>query len=80
MTRHLQAIGVTLAFALASTVLAQTQEKEKAPTAVTPLKVQVVIARYQGDKKLSSMSSLKPTPPGNVIAPVVQSGPVIIMR
>ena len=58
MTRHLQAIGVTLAFALASTVLAQTQEKEKAPTAVTPLKVQVVIARYQGEKKISSMPYL----------------------
>ena len=27
-----------------------------------------------------TMSSLNPTPPGNFIAPVVQSGPVIIIR
>jgi type II secretory pathway component GspD/PulD (secretin) len=34
------------------------QEKEKTPTAVTPLKVQVVVARYQGEKKISSMPYL----------------------
>jgi type II secretory pathway component GspD/PulD (secretin) len=58
VTRHLQAIGITLAFTLAPTALAQTQEKEKAPAVVTPLKVQVVITRYQGDKKISSMPYL----------------------
>lgn len=58
MTRHLQMIGFVFVFALASTVLARTQEKEKAPTTVTPLKVQVVITRYQGEKKISSMPYL----------------------
>ena len=68
MSKHLQTIAFVFAFALASTALASTQEKEKdkkpAPASgepamqaasVTPLKVQVVIGRYQGDKKISSM-------------------------
>ena len=58
MTRHLQTIGFVLVFAVGSTVLAQGQDKEKAPAPVTPLKVQVVIARYQGEKKISSMPYL----------------------
>jgi len=58
VTRHVQMIGLVFVVALASTVLVRTQEKEKAPTAVTPLKVQVVITRYQGEKKISSMPYL----------------------
>lgn len=65
MIKHLQTIAFVFAFALASTAIARTQEKDKAPAPapkaaatpvnVTPLKVQVVIARYQGEKKISSM-------------------------
>jgi type II secretory pathway component GspD/PulD (secretin) len=68
VTRDLKTLAFVLAFALASTAVVSTQEKEKIPTPaaapkastpapmnVTPLKVQVVIARYQGEKKLSSM-------------------------
>jgi type II/III secretion system protein len=67
VTRHLQTLAFVFALALASTAVASTQEKEKVPPAapqralmptplnVTPLKVQVVIGRYQGEKKLSSM-------------------------
>jgi hypothetical protein len=60
----LQTLAFVLAFALAATTVASGQEKEKektpapAPKAsapVTALKVQVVIGRYQGDKKISSM-------------------------
>ena len=67
MTKHLQRLAFVFAFALASTAIASTQEKEKdKPAAPAPkpavsavnatlLKVQVVIGRYQGDKKISSM-------------------------
>ena len=67
MTKHLQTLAFVFAFALASTAIASTQEKEKPsppppqkastpmPLNVTPLKVQVVIGRYQGEKKISSM-------------------------
>jgi type II secretory pathway component GspD/PulD (secretin) len=48
----LQKLSVA-ALILGSTVVAHAQDKEaKAPT---PLKVQVVVARYEGDKKISSM-------------------------
>jgi hypothetical protein len=58
--------ALAFAFAVASTALTSAQEKEKPsapppkaspamPLNVTPLKVQVVIARYQGEKKISSM-------------------------
>jgi type II/III secretion system protein len=62
-----QTLAFVFVFALASTALVRTQEKDKtpppapapkaaaAPATFTPLKVQVVIARYQADKKLSSM-------------------------
>jgi hypothetical protein len=65
--KHLQTLAFVFAFALASTAIASTQEKEKTsrptpqqpstpmPLNVTPLKVQVVIGRYQGEKKISSM-------------------------
>ena len=66
MTKSLQTFAIVCAFTLGSTAIARTQEKPAAPVVkipvvqqtpppVTPLKVQVVIARYQGEKKLSSM-------------------------
>jgi hypothetical protein len=42
-------------FALCSTGVALSQETSAPVRAVTPLKVQVVIARYQGEKKVSSL-------------------------
>jgi len=41
-------------FALASTAPLRAQEKPAAPV-VTPLKIQVTISRYQGEKKISSL-------------------------
>jgi len=65
VTKMLQILSIVLAFALSATAPAAAQEKEnKAPSAParatvpvnpTPLKVQVVIGRYQGEKKLASM-------------------------
>lgn len=67
MTKTLQTLALVFTFALGSTALVRTQDKpaappvvtvptvRRAPEPVTPLKVQVVIARYQGEKKLSSM-------------------------
>ena len=61
MTKHLQTIALVFAFALASSVIVRSQEKpapaapKPAPAAVTPLKVQVVVSRFQGEKKLSSL-------------------------
>ena len=54
MTKHLIAIVLTGLAAGATTVA---QEKPPAPPVpeATPLKVQVTISRFQGDKKLSSM-------------------------
>ena len=61
MTKHLQTIALIFAFALASSVIVRSQEKpapaapKPAPVAVTPLKVSVVVSRFQGEKKLSSL-------------------------
>ncbi len=64
MTKPLQTLALMFAFALASTTLVFTQDKDKEKTTApvvkqlpnaTPLKVQVVIGRYQGEKKISSM-------------------------
>ena len=61
MTKHLQMIALVFAFALASSVIVRTQEKpappapKPAPATVTPLKVSVVVSRFQGEKKLSSL-------------------------
>ena len=62
MTRHLQAIALVFAFALASSVIVRSQEKpappaaaKPAPAAAMPLKVQIVVSRFQGEKKLSSL-------------------------
>jgi len=80
VTKHLQTLAFVFACALASTAIASTQDKEKEKTAAptgkaaatvantTALKVQVVIGRYQGEKKISSMSftlTLAATPPYN---------------
>jgi hypothetical protein len=61
VTKHLQTIALVFAFALASSVIVRSQEKpapaapKPAPAAVTPLKVSVVVSRFQGEKKLSSL-------------------------
>jgi hypothetical protein len=67
VTKTLQILALVFAFALSATALvsAQDKEKEKTPAPaqaktpplmnVTALKVQVVIGRYQGEKKISSM-------------------------
>jgi hypothetical protein len=60
VTKHLQTIVLVFAFALASTVIVRSQEKPVPPAAkptapVTPLKVQVLVSRFQGEKKLSSL-------------------------
>ena len=78
MTKHLQTLALVSAVALASTAIVRAQEKDKdkpaaatpkaAPVVVTPLKAQVVIARYQGEKKISSMPytlTMNAAPPNN---------------
>ena len=61
MTKHLQTIALVFAFALASSATVRAQDKPAAPPAkppqpaVIPLKVQVIISRFQGEKKLSSL-------------------------
>src|SRR5262249_22058229 len=61
VTKYLQTIALVFAFALASSVIARTQEKPAAPAAAKPaptaipLRVQVLVSRFQGEKKLSSL-------------------------
>ena len=55
MIRHLETVGLVLACAVASTTLVRTQDKEKPTSTANPIRVQVVIGRYQGEKKVSSM-------------------------
>ena len=58
MTKPLATLSLVFAFALASTALVRTQEKPapaKTAALMTPLKIQVVISRYQGEKKISSL-------------------------
>jgi len=61
VTKHLQTIALVFAFALASSVIVRTQEKPAAPAApkpaptAMPLRVQVLVSRFQGEKKLSSL-------------------------
>jgi len=60
VTKHLQTIALVFAFALASSVLVRTQEKPAPPApkpapAAMPLKIQVLVSRFQGEKKLSSL-------------------------
>ena len=62
MTKHLPTIVLVLAFALASSAIVRTQEKPapppsaaKPPQSQTPLKLTVLVSRYQGEKKISSL-------------------------
>lgn len=61
MTKYLQTIALVFAFALASSIIVRTQEKPAAPAAAKPapsaipLRVQVLVSRFQGEKKLSSL-------------------------
>ena len=57
MTTDLRALVFAVALAAASPVVAGAQEKASEPTQppTVPLKVQIVISRYEGDKKLSSL-------------------------
>jgi len=67
VTKTLQMLSLVLAFVLSTAALVSAQDKEKdkaAPAQAqapapqrnwTPLKVQVVIGRYQGEKKITSM-------------------------
>ena len=63
MTKPMQTLALVLTIALAAPLAAAAQEKEKpapapAPKAsppVMPLKLQITISRYQGEKKISSM-------------------------
>jgi hypothetical protein len=60
VTKVLQTLALVFAFALGLTGLARAQEKPAAPSApkavtITPVKLQIVISRYQGEKKVSSM-------------------------
>ena len=60
--KSLQTLGLVFAVALASTALAAAQDRPPAPPAAAkapapdmPLKIQVVISRYQGERKISSL-------------------------
>jgi len=58
VTKHRQTLAIIVAFALAPTAVVRTQDKAASPPSggsATPLKVQVVISRYQGEKKVSSL-------------------------
>jgi hypothetical protein len=63
VTKHLPTLAFVFLFALISTTMAHAQEKDKPPAPepkpaakpVAPLKIQVVISRYQGEKKISSL-------------------------
>lgn len=68
MTKHAKTLVFVSAFAVASGVIAQAQQPTAAPAAnasapaqpalqapLTPLKIQVVISKYQGEKKVSSL-------------------------
>jgi hypothetical protein len=63
VTTSLPTLALVLTFALGSTAIGRAQEKPappattapKAAATITPIKVQVLISRYQGEKKISSM-------------------------
>jgi hypothetical protein len=59
MTRHRQTLGVVvLVIAFGASVGTQEQSAGKPPEkppVITPLKVQIVLSRYRGEKKISSM-------------------------
>lgn len=53
--KQFQTLALVTVFALCATGVALSQETSAPVKALTPLKVQVVIARYQGEKKVSSL-------------------------
>jgi hypothetical protein len=62
VSKDLSIVAMVLAFALAFGPVTRAQDKPAPQTAgkppsaaITPLKIQVVISRYQGDKKISSL-------------------------
>ena len=62
MTKPMQTLALVLTIALAAPLAAAAQENEKpapkasnAASSVMPLKLQITISRYQGEKKISSM-------------------------
>ena len=55
MTKHLHTLGLVFVFALASSAVARTQEAPQPSKGLTPLRIQLVISRYQGEKKVSSL-------------------------
>ena len=69
MTKHLPTLA--LVFALTSSVPALAQDKpaaapaKAAPVAVIPLKVQVVVSRFQGERKISSLPYMLSVTAGN---------------
>ncbi len=70
MTKYPQTLAFVFAFALISSAVAPAQEKDKAPApapkpAAVPLKIQVVISRYQGERKISSLPYNLTTNVGN---------------
>jgi len=84
VTKSLPTLGLVLAFALAWTALAFAQDRPAAATpsaapVVMPLKIQVVISRYQGDKKISSLPySLSVSGGGGRMDPT--AGPAFVGR
>jgi hypothetical protein len=88
VTRTVATLGVvTCALALAAPALVRAQDKPagtltaKPPAAHVPLKIQVVISRYQGDKKISSLPySLSITGGGGNVAENMAAGPSFIGR
>jgi len=57
VTNHFKTAAALVVIALACgvTTRAQDQPPPKAAPSVTPLRIQVVLSKYQGDKKISSM-------------------------
>jgi hypothetical protein len=64
VTKYFQTVALVFAFALASTPFAAAQDKPAAPAApkparveppLIPLKLQILVSRYQGEKKISSL-------------------------
>jgi type II secretory pathway component GspD/PulD (secretin) len=69
VTRQIHTLACVLAVAVASTAALAAQDKKADSAAAAipvPLKVQVVIARYEGDKKISSMPYLLSVNAGRV--------------
>lgn len=86
MSTSLATLGVAFAFALASPALVHAQDKPAAtatprPSAAeTPLRIQVVISRSQGDKKISSLPySLSVTGGGGGVDRAI-TGPTFVGR